>query len=382
MPLKPSILKGMDVILGSKKVESFVNITEDYLVIEDQSGRIRVSNSSPMKNFCTGDFVTGAIISAKGQLDDRGLFLLEDIHYYQCNNHSLSRTLQIHNDSGNKSNIYNLINSNNNLLCLISGLQFGKVDYTGKLPLARNLLLDIIQSRFNSDSQVNRLFRRINRVVIAGNSVNSPEDTDLVEKGSYLKQELNTRIYKTLLQNFDECDDYLYTLCHSVNIDIMPGTDDTSSSFFPQLPINSIMLPKSCNNSTVRMVTNPYKFEYENVNFLGTSGQNIDNIRKYTTIGPNPIDILEHTLTWSHISPSAPDTLRTYPVVEKDPLTLREIPNVYFTANQKLFETKLSHYNNMPVRLISVPDFSITLSIVLMDMITLETFEYGLEIYN
>lgn len=42
--------------------------------------------------------------------------------------------------------------------------------------------------------------------------------------------------------------------------------------------------------------------------FLGSSGENIDNIYCYTN-GLDSLDILERTLYWSHMAPTAPDTL-------------------------------------------------------------------------
>jgi DNA polymerase II small subunit/DNA polymerase delta subunit B len=44
------------------------------------------------------------------------------------------------------------------------------------------------------------------------------------------------------------------------------------------------------------------------VEFLGTSGQNVDDLDMYTSIGDR-LDVMETTLRWQHLAPSAPDTL-------------------------------------------------------------------------
>ena len=44
------------------------------------------------------------------------------------------------------------------------------------------------------------------------------------------------------------------------------------------------------------------------VDFLGTSGQNVDDLDMYTSIGDR-LDVMEATLRWQHLAPSAPDTL-------------------------------------------------------------------------
>lgn len=42
--------------------------------------------------------------------------------------------------------------------------------------------------------------------------------------------------------------------------------------------------------------------------FLGTSGQNIDDLDKYSE-AEDRLDFMERTLIWRHLAPTAPDTL-------------------------------------------------------------------------
>ena len=44
------------------------------------------------------------------------------------------------------------------------------------------------------------------------------------------------------------------------------------------------------------------------VRVLGTAGQNVNDIFKVSTL-EDRLEILEHTMKWSHIAPTAPDTL-------------------------------------------------------------------------
>lgn len=49
--------------------------------------------------------------------------------------------------------------------------------------------------------------------------------------------------------------------------------------------------------------------------FLGTSGQNIDDLEKYSE-AKDKLDFMERTLRWRHIAPTAPNTLgNTYPAI-------------------------------------------------------------------
>jgi DNA polymerase delta subunit 2 len=375
MPLKPSILKGIESILGAKTVESFVNEKEDFLILEDNSGRVRISNRSTMPGFSPSNYISGITAAVKGRLDEKGIFSMEDICYYSPYQISIKQIDHVSND---------LFTNNNKLVAFVSGLNFGleKDNYSdiGKLRLMRKMLLDTFQGRINNNDFKSHIFKRIENIIISGNIIYTPDDADLVEKGSFLKTDLNNRVYKIILQNYTEADTYISSLCNTVHVHLMPGVNDNSSSFFPQSAINNIMLPKSSAYDSFHPTTNPYKFKIDQRSYLGTSGQNIENIKKYTNISKNSTDLLEKTLEWGHLAPSAPDTLRTYPFHENDPLIIKEYPEVYFTGNQKTFETKLISINEKPIRLISIPQFCETGSIVLLDTETLNIEEFRFKV--
>ena len=58
----------------------------------------------------------------------------------------------------------------------------------------------------------------------------------------------------------------------------------------------------------LRRVPNPYCCEIEGCRVLGTSGQPVDDIIRFST-QTNPLTVLQQTLEWGHIAPTAPDTL-------------------------------------------------------------------------
>ncbi len=235
---------------------------------------------------------------------------------------------------------------------------------------------------------------KIKKLIILGNLIITPDDSDLVEKGSYLKQQLNNRVYKKILQNYDEADLYLNCISNAITTFLMPGENDISSSYFPQLKLCEFLFLHSKNtiDKTLHIKSNPFFFTMKNISYLFSSGQNIDNIRKFSKINENEnldknsaLKIMEKTLNWGHLCPSAPDTLRTWPVFEEDPILLKEIPNVYIVGNQKYFEHSYFKYKNNKdklIRLISVPKFSETFSFVLFDSESLNTIEYKLEFLN
>jgi hypothetical protein len=76
MPLKPSILKNVLGVLGTNKFRNGLYVSEeDYAVLEDNSGRIRIKRSV---RFNPDHFVTGSIIGFKGIVDNNGFFEVQD----------------------------------------------------------------------------------------------------------------------------------------------------------------------------------------------------------------------------------------------------------------------------------------------------------------
>jgi len=55
----------------------------------------------------------------------------------------------------------------------------------------------------------------------------------------------------------------------------------------------------------------------------------------------NRLTLMESTLKWRHICPTAPDTLTCYPFATEDPFVLEECPHVYAVGNQPEFGTRV-----------------------------------------
>ncbi|NXS24349.1 DPOD2 polymerase, partial [Mystacornis crossleyi] len=128
------------------------------------------------------------------------------------------------------------------------------------------------------------------------------------------------------------------------------------------------MLPLASAYATLRLVTNPYQANLDGVRFLGTSGQNISDIFKYSSMD-DYLEILEWTLLAGHISPTAPDTLGCYPFYKSDPFILTECPHVYFCGNAPHFQSKLLQgKEGQRVLLVTVPDFSATQTACLVNL--------------
>ncbi|KAI3500057.1 hypothetical protein L1887_35872 [Cichorium endivia] len=71
-------------------------------------------------------------------------------------------------------------------------------------------------------------------------------------------------------------------------------------------PLRRCLFPGSSACNTFRSCTNPHLFDVDNVRFLGTSGQKIDDLEKYSEAKEN-LEFMERTLRWRHLSPAHSD---------------------------------------------------------------------------
>lgn len=106
-------------------------------------------------------------------------------------------------------------------------------------------------------------------------------------------------------------DNFLCELLPSVDVELMSGEKDPNGSTVPQQPLHHALLPNAAKYSGFYRRTNPCWLEVAGTSFLGTSGQNIDDIFKYLD-SHDRISMSCSTLEWSHMAPTAPDTLCEY----------------------------------------------------------------------
>ena len=111
-----------------------------------------------------------------------------------------------------------------------------------------------------------------------------------------------------------------------------------------------------------------------------------------------------------HLCPTAPDTLRVYPFKESDPFVINslnntsnlelseddvditsgqnlftEVPHIYFVGNMQEYKEELitrsaGKTSTQYLKVISLPTFNISHSIVLLDLETLQSYEVGFDI--
>jgi len=252
---------------------------------------------------------------------------------------------------------------------------------------ALDLCMDYLLGLAGSPEDISSVASRIERVVIAGNSLYQPPMdviTDVVDTVRAQKQAEHER-KRIIEESSRQLDLLLAQLSSAMSVSLLAGARDPSRHNWPQPPIHRCVVPRASTFSTFESLTNPTIFTSSGLTLTGTDGLNIKDICRLSTL--SPLDALECTLRWRHIVPTAPDTVGCYPYDKLDPFVLQERPQIYFAGDQPTFaarrvgppEAKSIHEQTL---LLSIPSFSKTATIVLVDTETLQAIpvSFGLTV--
>lgn len=93
------------------------------------------------------------------------------------------------------------------------------------------------------------------------------------------------------------------------------------------------------------------------------------------------IELLIQILHWQHLAPTIPDTVDGFPFVDRDPFIIESFPHILFAANQPEASHAIVEYEgNRRALLLSVPSFTKTFSMVLVNLRNLEVVEHNFSI--
>ena len=346
MSLKPSILdeytKDVAPHVGGTKFTD----ASDMAVLEDEGGRVSLVG----ENFIVGKHVTGMIVAVKGKVLESGDFEVSETCFA-----GLAPQMPLEVKGGE-----------DRYVALVSGFSMGG-DTTGSnnTMLKIQMMLDYCSGILGTEPE-QTMASRITRVIFAGGMLKGT--AKLSQPTSYA----SVREQATALEPMHDADALLSELCEHVDLDIMPGVADPTNYSLPQQPFHRCLLPQTTSLSSLTRCTNPHAFEIDNVQFLGTSGQNVDDVSRYSTF-ESPTEILAQMLQWRHIIPTAPDSLAAYPYSDEDPFILDQTPHVFFAGGQASYQsTLLEGPDGQKSRIVSVPEFAQDPVMVLVNLRTLD----------
>lgn len=349
MELQPNILKEISTEHGllPQPVGSKFTSVEDKLILEDELQRIILVGELKPENA-----VTGVVVAVYGHEpeEDKGKFHVTDYCFQELPKQQPLPSI-----------------NEDRYLAFVSGLEVGSMT---EQQFAIQMFIDLVTGYLGDPCQ-QEASANIVGVVIAGNSLSKDTQTkDSLTKAKYLTRNTVAGSVEAV-----KClDDFLVQLAASVDVILMPGEYDPSNYILPQQSLHKCMFPQTAQYSTLHCATNPVDCTVDGVRILGTSGQPVDDIFRYSQLDVG-LDILDKTLEWGHLVPTAPDTLGCYPFYDVDPYILHECPHVLFAGNQSHFKHKIHKgASGQHVLVLTIPKFCQSRTIVLVNLRTLEAY--------
>jgi DNA polymerase delta subunit 2 len=355
-----------------EKLQTSLASEDDELLLEDESGRVQLVGDVDVARL-----VTGVVLGVRGRVPKEGTggqFFVEEVFLPSFPpQHALPERPE------------------SEYVALVSGLSIGR--NADSQPLRNHLLVDYLAGRLGDDKE-REFVAKIVRTVVVGNVLAAPADGQVQVPTIKRKTAEQLALEGEPLKNADEL---VSTLAAAMCVDLMPGASDPSNYTLPQQSFHPCLFPRSSHFKSFRCVTNPYEAQVDGVQLFGDAGQPLHSMLQCTLPKSSDddadgdasmaaqdkehqeqeraLDYLQRCVEWRHAAPTAPDILACFPMANEDPFILETCPHVYFSGNQPRFSTRLvTGPKDQQVRLLTVPSFSETATIVLVDLKDLSCF--------
>lgn len=374
MALKPNVLDDISKehwIAAPPPRETYVSGAQDEMMLEDESGRLRVTGES-----LDSTYVTGCVLAALGTEQADGTFQVIATQYadlprqperWERDDAALAEAKKPKPKRGRAGKI-----------AIVSGLG---ITGTDDEDLSLDLLLEYLTGEA-AGPPTQTAASSISRLIIAGDSLSHASPILSRDEFAEKKSKRQAYGYDASAYNAspaERLDEFLSDILPALPITLLPGANDPANVALPQQPLHPALFPQSrlyaeppaATNETIHgldAVTNPWAGDVEGFRVLGTGGQTVADLLKYVD-DVDALEVMEMMLRWRCIAPTAPDTLWCYPFQDDDPLLLKDCPHVYFAGCQDKFGKKtIDGPAGQRVLLVSVPRFRETGQVVVLDL--------------
>eukprot|EP00930_Biecheleria_cincta_P099390 TRINITY_DN91015_c0_g1_i1.p1 TRINITY_DN91015_c0_g1~~TRINITY_DN91015_c0_g1_i1.p1 ORF type:complete len:673 (+),score=125.28 TRINITY_DN91015_c0_g1_i1:131-2149(+) len=250
-------------------------------------------------------------------------------------------------------------------VAFLSGLAFGQASQA--LAAARKHAFDFLLGHYKTQCYKHRPLS-VQHVVICGGLF------DCEAMAARSKDALN------------EADAMLAQLASTVSVDVMPGRSDPSNLSLPQMPLCKHLFPRLGACDAITFVSNPVEFSVDGMQFLGHSGQPVEDILRCLHLPRSKevaLEALGTCLEGLHLAPTAPDTLETRPFCTMDPFVIDKVPHVLFSGSHSEAAScwRSSSSGAGGTQCICIPAFSLQPAVVLVnlsdpkDIVVVQDFE-------
>lgn len=279
-----------------------ISSDSDKLVLEDDSGRVILNLTGLGVKDKVGDnlklceLATGIVASVVGSVMSTGEMEVEGIFLANLEAKDVPGVVEEEAAGVTKAKVGDVQSNLDPCVLLVSGLEMGK---EGSETLPLQLLTDYI-SGASVEAEEEQLLgegsgAHLCRVLLCGGNVRAVKDTEDV---------------KSAAEPVKQLDDFLCQLCANLPVDLIPGASDPTNAMMPQASIHPCLLPNALTYSTLNTTPNPYSSRIGGVRFLGTSGQPIEDMRKYTAaVDASSMDVDGEGAVAEAVAPSEMDVL-------------------------------------------------------------------------
>lgn len=385
LPAKPNVLaditKEHDIVAPPPR-ETYITSTDaDEMMLEDESGRLRVTGEPVHAHY-----VTGCVLAALGTEQADGTFQVIATQYADLPRQPQrwERQDAVLSDAGQKIPKREKAGK----IALVSGLDITGAD-------DKDIYLDLLVEYLTGEASGppdQAAATSITRLIIAGDSL--LRGAPILSREEFAEHKTNSRHYGYDASTYDpspaqRLDTLLSDILPTLPVTLIPGVSDPANVALPQQPLHPALFLKSLSYTErpgdsadtlhgLDMVTNPWDGDIDGHRVLGTGGQAVADLLKYVK-EVRPVEVMEMMLRWRCVAPTAPDTLWCYPFQDDDPLLVKECPHLYFAGCQEKFGKRvIEGPEGQKVLVVSVPRFSTSRKIVLVDMETWEVEIVGL----
>eukprot|EP00768_Dysnectes_brevis_P007445 gnl/Dysnectes_brevis/6289_a9648_366.p1 GENE.gnl/Dysnectes_brevis/6289_a9648_366~~gnl/Dysnectes_brevis/6289_a9648_366.p1 ORF type:complete len:447 (-),score=110.66 gnl/Dysnectes_brevis/6289_a9648_366:18-1358(-) len=329
---------------------------DDPVFIEDMMTRIRIEADSEAK-IDIYTLLTGRVVALRGRISEGGSFRVMDC----CGPlpPPVPRPLPTGLQDGKP------------LIALASGLRVGD-------PRARPVSL-LVDALTGLSPALGGVHSQLGSLILAGCNVCAPEETPsglaLFKDGKPHPMSEITSLVSPVIA----LDHALLSLSALTTV-LMPGITDPAPRLWPQPPLSPVLLPSAGRSSGVLTAGNPCVLGFNDGTsthrFLGSDGVAVlDGMA--AKLGSTPLDIMAEQVSSLHVCPTAPQLMDCAPVRD-DCFVIKKVPRVFFAGNQSAAGAKLISVGDAECLLLSVPEWSSTCTVLVLNPRTLAVKAYKL----